>query len=282
MNYRHAFHAGNFADVVKHAILCRILVHLAKKPTPFRILDTHAGIGLYDLTGDAATRTGEWQGGIGRLWSTRLSAPLESFLEPYLTSVRALNPGGALRFYPGSPLLVASRLRRSDQALACELHPEDSALLTETLADKRNIRVYPHDGYTALKSFLPFPERRGAVIIDPPFEATDEFDRLATGVLAGLERAAALTYMIWYPLKDTRAVDRFHKRLVQSGTRKILAVEMATATPGAGPGLTAAGLVLINPPWPLADDLTTHMPALARLMEVGPGAGSRVEWLAGE
>jgi 23S rRNA (adenine2030-N6)-methyltransferase len=282
MNYRHAFHAGNFADVVKHAILCRVLTHLHKKPTPFRVLDTHAGIGLYDLLGDAAGRTGEWQGGVGRLMPHAPPAALGDFLEPYLAVVRRFNPDGVPRFYPGSPVLIAEHLRRADQALACELHPEDHALLAEALAARRHMRVYPMDGYAALNSFLPFPERRGAVIIDPPFEATDEFERLGDAVFAALERAATLTYLMWYPLKETRAVDRFHDRLARSGTRKILAVETAVAALGTQSGLVAAGLVLINPPWPLADELTLHLPALADRLAQGPGGGARVTWLAGE
>jgi 23S rRNA (adenine2030-N6)-methyltransferase len=282
MNYRHAYHAGNFADVIKHALLCQVLSHFHKKPTPFRVLDTHAGIGLYDLTADAAARTGEWQGGIGRLITTPPGGALGAFLAPYLESVRRLNPEGGVRFYPGSPVLIADQLRRFDQALACELHPEDHAALVETMAARKSVRVYPLDGYGALRSFLPFPERRGAVIIDPPFEATDEFDRLAEGLFAALERAATVTYLAWYPLKDLKAVDRFHDRLARSGTRKILVVETAMAALGSLPGLTAAGLVVINPPWPLADELAAHLPALARLLAQGPGGGARVEWLVGE
>jgi 23S rRNA (adenine2030-N6)-methyltransferase len=282
MNYRHAFHAGNFADVVKHAILCRVLAHLQRKPTPFRVLDSHAGIGLYDLQGSEAERTGEWRDGIGRLIEAPPTGPLGAFLAPYLDRVRALNPEGGARVYPGSPVLIAEHTRRADQGLACELHPEDHARLAEVLAGRRGMRVYALDGYMALKSFLPFPERRGAVIIDPPFEAVDEFDRLGDGLLAALERAATLTYLAWYPLKDEQAVDRFHRRLATSGIRKILVVETATAALGALPGLNAAGLVLINPPWPLADELAEALPALARLLARGPGAGARVDWLVGE
>jgi 23S rRNA (adenine2030-N6)-methyltransferase len=282
MNYRHAFHAGNFADVVKHAIMCRVLTHFHKKATPFRVLDTHAGIGLYDLQGSEAERTGEWRDGIGRLFPATPVGALADFLAPYLACVRDVNPDGVARFYPGSPLLIAQHLRRYDQALACELHPDDHALLAEAMAGRRGVRVYPLDGYAALRSFLPFPERRGVVILDPPFEAVDEFDRLREALLEALGRAATLTYLAWYPLKDENAVDRFHRLLAASGTRKILIVETATAALGRLPGLTAAGLVIINPPWPLADELTASLPALVRLLAQGAGAGGRVEWLVGE
>ena len=178
MNYRHAFHAGNFADVVKHAALARILVHLAAKPTPFRVLDTHAGIGLYDLSGDPAERTGEWRDGIGRVLAAPFPAPVAALLEPWLAAVARVNgltspdhlTPERLAVYPGSPLVIRAGLRPGDHAVVTELHPADAATLADLFAGDARLQVVELDGWLALKSFLPFKERRGAVVIDPPFE----------------------------------------------------------------------------------------------------------------
>ena len=186
MNYRHAFHAGNFADVLKHAVLARVLVLLARKETPFRVLDTHAGIGLYDLSAPEAEKTGEWRGGIGRILAAPFPEPVAHLLEPWLTAVASacgstrpehLDPTRLPR-YPGSPLVVRSGLRREDRATVVELHPDDAATLGELFAGDARVKVVELDGWLALKSFLPFKERRGLVLIDPPFEKEGEFERI--------------------------------------------------------------------------------------------------------
>jgi len=181
VNYRHAFHAGNFADVVKHAVLALLIERLKTKETAFRVIDTHAGAGFYDLTADQAQRTGEWEGGIGRLYGRALDPPLAALLAPYLDAVAAANDGGPLRFYPGSPSIVRHLLRRQDRLTAVELHPEDFASLSARFAGDVKVKTIALDGWLALGSFVPPKERRGLVLIDPPFEEKDEFDRLLQG-----------------------------------------------------------------------------------------------------
>ncbi len=290
MNYRHAFHAGNFADVVKHAALARILVHLAAKPTPFRVLDTHAGIGLYDLSGDPAERTGEWRDGIGRVLAAPFPAPVAALLEPWLAAVARVNgltspdhlTPERLAVYPGSPLVIRAGLRPGDHAVVTELHPADAATLADLFAGDARLKVVELDGWLALKSFLPFKERRGAVVIDPPFEQPGEFDRLTRGLVAATRRFASGIYLIWHPIKDRADLARWHADLVATGIRRILAVDFAVAASRADGPLVACGLTIVNPPWKLAEELSLLLPALAERLAIGPGAAARVVWLVPE
>jgi 23S rRNA (adenine2030-N6)-methyltransferase len=182
MNYRHAFHAGGFADVLKHAVLARILVHLRAKPAAFRVIDTHAGAGRYDLTGDEAMRGGEWRDGIGRLLDAAIGEKARDLLAPYLDAVVACNGGGRLTVYPGSPALVRALLRPQDRLIACELEPVAAAALARYLARDARCKAVAIDGWTALNAYVPPKERRGLVVVDPPFEETSEFARLAQGL----------------------------------------------------------------------------------------------------
>src|SRR4029079_307960 len=179
MNYRHEFHAGNFADVVKHAVLARIVSYLREKPAPFRVVDTHAGAGFYGLGGEKAARTGEWREGIGRLLRAKLAPDVRDLLAPYLDAVAAHNPDGPIRFYPGSPILVRAWLRPGDRLTACELEPHAAAALAENLKTHTRAEVVAIHGWVALSAYIPPKERRGLVLIDPPYEAPDEFARLA-------------------------------------------------------------------------------------------------------
>ncbi|TAK48327.1 MAG: 23S rRNA (adenine(2030)-N(6))-methyltransferase RlmJ [Xanthobacteraceae bacterium] len=281
MNYRHAFHAGNFADVVKHAVLARVLTYLHDKPTPFRVIDTHAGAGLYDLAGEEARRGGEWQGGIGRLLADaapgatavspiRIGAEADALLAPYLDIVRAYN-GGALTAYPGSPLIARALLRPQDRLVACEVEAGARDALIESLRRDPQGRVVDLDGWTALAAFVPPRERRGVVLIDPPYEQRDEFERLAEGFTAAFRKWPTGIYLIWYPLKDPAAAERLRRRIAALAA-KTLCVELSVAAPDA-PGLGAAGLMVVNPPWQLARELGIVMPALAgRLGRDGAGA----------
>ena len=183
MNYRHAFHAGNFADVHKHSVLARILVHLGQKPAAFRVIDTHAGAGRYDLSGPEPSRSGEWRHGIELVWQARHELP-NALLTPYLDAVAALNPDGRLRTYPGSPLVADSLLRSQDRLIACELEPQSAALLAATLRSDRRAKAVAIDGWTALGAYVPPKERRGIVLIDPPFEETADFGRLSKELAA--------------------------------------------------------------------------------------------------
>ena len=281
MNYRHGFHAGNFADVVKHAALSRIIVHLESKPVPFRVIDTHAGTGLYDLAGPEASRTGEWREGIQRLLDAPLSAEVRALLAPYLDALAVFNPSGKLKVYPGSPLLVREWLRRQDRLIACELEPHAAAALAENLGSGVRAKAIAIDGWTALSAYLPPKERRGLVLIDPPFEAPDEFARLAEAVAQAQRKWATGVYLLWYPIKDRSGPDTLAKRLKRLGIAKILRVEVNMSKRPDPNRLNAAGLIIINPPWTLERELASLLPVLVDCLSQGEG-GFHLDWLAGE
>jgi len=290
MNYRHAFHAGNFADVLKHAVLARILLHLRAKPAPFRVIDTHAGAGLYDLAGPEAARSGEWRQGIARLLGPS-SAPVgkraRALLAPYLDAVAALNEDDRLITYPGSPALVRTFLRAQDRLTACELEPNAAAALARNLRGDRRSKAVVVDGWTALNAYVPPKERRGLVLVDPPFEQTDDFPRLAHALEAAHRKWASGSYLLWYPIKERTAPDALVRRLLrggvlQGGSAKVLRVELAVGGPREANRLGACGLIVVNPPWTLEGELAVLLPDLAAALS-GEGRGShRVDWLGGE
>src|SRR6202163_4859958 len=207
MNYRHAFHAGGFADVIKHIVLVRILTHLQDKQAAFRVIDTHAGAGIYDLAGDEARRSGEWLTGIARVMQARFSETTLPLVQPYLDIVRAFNPPAELKAYPGSPLIARALLRPQDRLTACEVEPKARKRLIEALRRDTQARVVDLDGWVALPAFVPPNERRGLVLIDPPYEAKDEFERIAAGVAAAFAKWPTGSYLLWYPAKSRRATD---------------------------------------------------------------------------
>jgi 23S rRNA (adenine2030-N6)-methyltransferase len=282
MNYRHAYHAGNFADVVKHAVLCRVLMHLRDKPAPFRMIDTHAGAGRYDLAGPEASKTQEWRDGIGRLLGAELAAPPRALLAPYLDAVAALNPGGRLTTYPGSPALATALLRGQDRLIACELEPQAVAALERELAGDARAKAIAIDGWTALSAYVPPVERRGVVLIDPPFEQPGEFTRLAQGLATAHRKWPTGVYLLWYPIKDPAEVAAFAKRMARLGIAKMLRVELNLPTAGADTGLRGSGLIAVNPPWTLHDELKALLPVLAEVMSRGPSGAVSLDWLAGE
>ncbi len=272
MNYRHAYHAGNVADVVKHLVLVLTILHLKSKDAPFFMLDTHAGIGSYDLTADEASRTGEWRNGIGKVLAAAEPPP---GLSAYL-AVAGAEPGR----YPGSPALARALMRPSDRLALVELHPQDCASLRRLFAGDSRVGVHFGDGYAALKSLLPPPERRGLVLIDPPFEAADEWDRLLAGLRRGVERWRNGTFLVWYPLKAGGADERFRAELAMSDLPPTLGVELITR-PRSGPGLAGGALAVVNPPWVLEDQLRRLLPWLVQAM--APETGDwRLEWLVAE
>jgi 23S rRNA (adenine2030-N6)-methyltransferase len=294
MNYRHAFHAGNFADVVKHAVLARILVHLRQKPAPFRIIDTHAGAGIYDLAGPEAERSGEWRSGIGHLVGVPIEKRARALLAPYLDAVAACNNDGSLRVYPGSPALVRAFLRAQDRLVACEREPNAAAALARYLAGDRRSKAIAIDGWTALNAYVPPKERRGLVLIDPPFEDTGDFPRLAHALEAAHRKWASGSYLIWYPIKERADPDQLARRLKAGGLRKILRAELIAAdAPGSvdmrtrpdgtqSVRLTACGVIVVNPPWTLAGELQTLLPELAGALSPAGGGTHRLDWLVGE
>jgi 23S rRNA (adenine2030-N6)-methyltransferase len=276
MNYRHVFHAGNFADVIKHAVLGRIIWHLRKKESAFRVIDTHAGAALYDLTGQEATRSGEWREGINRLLTTPLEPRVADLMAPYLAAIRAFNPG-KLTCYPGSPALVREWLRPQDRLIACELEPTAVAALERNLRGDRRIKTIAIDGWTALSAYIPPKERRGLVMIDPPFEAPNEYARLAAALLAAQHKWPTGIYLAWYPIKDPREHAAFLRKL--PALRDATRAEVTLAKPEASDRLRGCGLIIINPPWKLDAELEELLPTFARLL-ARPGAGkSRLERL---
>lgn len=277
MNYRHAYHAGNFADVLKHTVLSLIIEHLKQKPQPFRVIDVHAGRGLYDLESIEAGKTREWESGIGRVMAHPFAAAAAAILAPYADCVRAMNSGPSLTTYPGSPLLARALMRRGDQLVANELHPEDFSALRAALATQPDSKVLNLDAWVALKSLLPPKERRGLILIDPPFEAPDEFDRLATGVAEALQRFATGVYVIWYPVKDANEVTKLLGRLRGLHPAKAINVTFSVTARGARPGLTETGLLILNPTYLLKEHLETLMPELTARLSEGRGSGFRID-----
>lgn len=282
MNYRHAFHAGNFADVVKHLILVRILDYLKRKPAAFRVLDTHAGVGLYDLQGDQAERTGEWLEGIARLVETRLPAAAAELAKPYLDSVKAQNPDGQLRFYPGSPLITRSLLREQDRLFALELHPADAEALHENFAGDFQTRVTHLDGWAALGTHLPPKEKRGLVLIDPPFEEKGEFTRMVQGLVKGHRRWPGGIFAFWYPIKEPSEVESFVTDLKATGIPKILCIELTIRAPSTPARLFGTGMIVVNPPYALEEEMRVLLPPLAALLADEGRGGFKIEWVAGE
>lgn len=283
MNYRHAFHAGNFADVLKHVVLTLVVEHLKQKPAPFRVIDTHAGAGRYDLGGDAAARTGEWQCGIGRLTAGDLPKAVAAILAPYLDVIRHEN-GGALdplSAYPGSPALARRLLRRGDQLVANELHADDHAALARHFAGDPQTKVLALDGWTALKSLLPPKERRGVVLVDPPFEEPGEFHRLADGLADAARRFETGIYLLWYPIKDPKRTRTFLARLADLRLPKLATAELLIRKPVNPDLLNGCGVVVLNPPYLLPEKLATLLPVLADRLAAGPGSEGHFTWLDG-
>jgi 23S rRNA (adenine2030-N6)-methyltransferase len=331
MNYRHAFHAGNFADVVKHVALARILVHLHGKPAAFRVIDTHAGAGVYDLAGEEASRSGEWRAGIGRLLAAPISPAVQALLKPYLDVVASFNgastaalvstrtgtgddasgdnasgehpsgndssgddPSGNMRIegaspecknvltvYPGSPALARAFLRPQDRLVACELEPKAYALLAHNLERDRRIKTVAIDGWMALSAYVPPSERRGIIVVDPPFEEAQDFTRLAHGLETAHRKWASGIYLLWYPIKGRQEPDALARKLKRSSIGRILRAEFAVgATPVQGP-LGGCGLIIVNPPWTFEKELATILQELVKTLG-SRNSNYRLDWIAGE
>jgi 23S rRNA (adenine2030-N6)-methyltransferase len=293
MNYRHAYHAGNFADVLKHAVLARIVAYLRGKPAPFRVIDTHAGSGRYLLSSRQARATEEWKGGIGRLLGPDARPPpdLVRFLAPYLEAVRAANAGRrapspprpppqpVLELYPGSPAIALHLMRPQDRLIANELHAEELQRLMESVGGDPRAKIMSLDGFVALRALLPPKERRGVVLIDAPFEEAGELERVADGLRQGLRRFATGVFIAWYPIKDMRPITRFHARLALMGMR-LLRVEILLARP-ADEALNGCGLVIANPPYTLEGELAAALGPLGRSLALaGRRAETRLAWTA--
>ncbi len=278
MNYRHAFHAGNHADVLKHYVLTRLIALLSRKEAPFAYLDSHAGIGLYDLRGDQASRTGEWLEGIARLWQ---AGDVPDPLLDYLEVIRAMNPDGELRHYPGSPELARLLTREQDRLHLNEKHPEDGRLLKENMHGDRRVAVHLGEGWYVPRALLPTREKRALLLIDPPFEQVDEMERCAQSLSEAISRMRQAVVAIWYPIKDLRQLSRFYRDLQKSKAPKLLRVELYVHPADEAARLNGSGLVISNPPWGLEDELKQILPWLADLLGQSQG-GWRLDWLIEE
>lgn len=272
MNYRHAFHAGNFGDCLKHALLVWLLRALMRKPAPLFVLDTHAGAGRYDLTAGPAERTNEWRAGIARL----LDEPPPP-LADYVGLVRQLG------LYPGSPALARALLRPGDRLACCELHPEDHAMLRRYFAHDRAVAVHGRDAWEAIGALLPPTERRGLILIDPPYEDAGDFTRVATGLRAGNAKFATGVFAAWYPIKHRAPVRAFYAAMQESGIRDILGAELWLREPLDPTRLNGCGMLVINPPYRFEDEITPILAALLTRLGTGePGAGTALIRLADE
>jgi 23S rRNA (adenine2030-N6)-methyltransferase len=282
MNYRHAFHAGGFADVIKHIVLVRMLTYLQDKQAPFRVIDTHAGAGVYDLTSDEARRGGEWLTGIARIMQARFSEATAPLLKPYLDIVRAFNPKAQLVAYPGSPLIARALLRPQDRMTACEVEPKARKRLIEALRRDTQARVVDLDGWMALPAFVPPKERRGLVLIDPSFEQKNEFERLAAGFAEAFVKWPTGSYLLWYPVKSRRATDSLARDVAAAvgagpSPGKCLRLEFSVAPQQAGAALASAGLLIVNPPYTLAGELKAILPELEKPLGQGGAGRFRLE-----
>lgn len=278
MNYRHSYHAGNHADVFKHAILLRMLQLMQRKETPLCYLDSHAGTALYDLAGEQANKTGEYSEGIGRLWQ---QADLPALLADYRAAIARHNPDGLLRLYPGSPQLMADALREQDRMILSELHPEDADVLKAHFAGQDAIAVHQRDGYELGKAFLPVTEKRALWLLDPPFERGDDLERCLQAIDTGLQRMRQTVVALWYPIKDTRALKGFYQQVAARDWPKALRVELNVRPADTTLGLNGSGLMLVNPPWPLWEELDSLLPWLSEHLAQAPGANWRMDWLVG-
>ena len=278
MNYRHAYHAGNHADVLKHAVLARLFEHMKKKDKPFRVVDAHAGIGLYDLSGIEAGKTGEWEGGVAKL-AEPFAPEVEALLAPYRAVIAALNPQGGLRYYPGSPELSLRLMRAQDRLIANELHPQDAiALEREYLKDQR-CDVTAMDAETCLKAKLPPPERRGLILVDPPYEVKNEAEKTVRMLEQGVRRFAQGVFVVWYPLKADRTAETVVAGAKDIGLPSTLKVELRVREAFSGGGLAGSGLVILNTPWKLDQELRLLVPALAQRLGLGRWGQGEVSWL---
>lgn len=276
MNYRHAYHAGNHADVLKHWVLTRCIALLQKKPAPVAYIDTHAGIGLYDLQGEEASKTDEWQDGIGRLWGS--THPL---LAEYLYAVGELNEDDELRYYPGSPELARCLTRSQDHLYLNEKHPTDGQLLKDNMRIDPRVTVHLGEGWHVPRALLPTEEKRLLMLIDPPFEEGDDLQNSVRALEETLARMRQAIVCLWYPVKDSAQLHRFYQGLEKSGAPKLLRVELYIDKPDDASKLNGSGLVICNPPWGLEGELKQLLPWLAETLQQGEG-GWRLDWLIAE
>lgn len=281
MNYRHIYHAGGLADIIKHTALCLILKRLQEKEAPFCVIDSHAAIGLYDLEAPEAQKTGEAKSGAVPF----MALPENEFLRPLRDAISARNPASApgvpLRFYPGSPALIRHFLRAQDRLVAIEKHPEDAVQLRRFIRDDPQVQIHQRDAWEALGALIPVPEKRLFLFIDPPFEQRDEMEAAVTAVVKAHARASHALIALWYPIKDMVTIAQLHDQLSASGIKKILRADVAFGPEPVPVKMNGSGMVLINPPWQLDAQLKSAYAALAPLLAPGTPPAA-ISWITGE
>ncbi|EKO3401246.1 23S rRNA (adenine(2030)-N(6))-methyltransferase RlmJ [Vibrio fluvialis] len=278
LSYRHSFHAGNHADVVKHIVQSLILSALQQKDKPFVYHDTHSGVGRYDLTHEWSEKTGEYKQGIARLWQ---QTEVPEDIHCYLDAIKALNDDGELRYYPGSPRVARAHLRSHDRMVLTELHPSDYPLLEQEFHRDRQVAIFKEDGFARLKGSLPPKERRGLVLIDPPYELAKEYRDVVQAIAQSYKRWATGIYAIWYPVVNRCDIDDMIEGLQGLGIRKILQIELGVSPDTNERGMTASGMIVINPPWKLESQMQSILPFLKEA--IAPATGHyKVEWIVPE
>lgn len=279
LSYRHSYHAGNHADVLKHVVLSLCIEYLKEKDKPFIYLDTHSGAGRYLLQGEHAEKTGEYLTGINRVWQ---QAQTPALLDPYMKVLRYYNRNEQLKYYPGSPLIAKQLLREEDKLYLTELHTADYQLLRhEFLKDKR-AQVSKEDGFHQLKSQLPPLQRRGIILIDPSYELKTDYQQAVKAIVEGYKRFATGTYALWYPVVSRTQTQRMINALVDTGIKKILQIELAVRPDNTQRGMTASGMIVINPPWQLATQMESILPWLHSVLVPEHTGGYIVQQLSGE
>ena len=279
LSYRHSFHAGNFADVLKHTVQSLIIEALQQKPKPFVYFDTHSAAGRYNLSDDKSEKTGEYKEGIARLWGRD---DIPEIMQPYLDTVEALNPNGKLTFYPGSPMVAKQLMGNTNRLELTELHPTDHELLQQEFAGDRKVRIQKLDGYKALKAGLPPAQRRALVLIDPPYELKTEHNDAIAGIKESHKSFATGIYALWYPMVSRAQVNRFCEKFANQGIRNILRIEMCVKGDTDGFGMTGSGMIIVNPPWKLAQQMQDLLPWLTKRLAQDNHAKFTIEWLVKE
>ncbi|MBW7981150.1 23S rRNA (adenine(2030)-N(6))-methyltransferase RlmJ [Enterobacillus tribolii] len=279
LSYRHSFHAGNHADVLKHTVQSLIIEALKEKEKPFLYLDTHSGAGRYQLSSEHAEKTGEYLEGIARLWQRD---DIPDALTSYLDAVRAFNRNGQLRYYPGSPLIARLLLRAQDKLHLTELHPSDYPLLRQEFQKDERARVLRDDGYQQLKAQLPPDSRRGLILIDPPYEMKTDYQDVVKGIQEGYKRFATGVYALWYPVVLRQQTKRMIRDLQETGIRRILQIELAVRPDSDQRGMTASGMIVINPPWKLEQQMRELLPWLHQALVPSGTGHTHLEWIVPE
>lgn len=259
MNYRHSYHAGNFADVLKHVVLIALVHSFFRKETGFCYLDTHSGTGCYDLLADTTQKTKEFELGVAKLFTAK-NRPI--LMEDYLACVKKINDDATLRYYPGSPLIVKNVLRPQDRMVLSELHPEEYFRLKKNFAGDKQVAVHHQDAYQSLKAFLPPKERRGLILIDPPYEKPDEFSQITTSLQTALARFATGVYAIWYPIKNKKVTEHFLKTTQNTISYPQLNIQLSIYSDDIEVGLNGCGMLIINPPWQFEQRMESILPWL--------------------